>query len=193
MDEETPAWNPERMNQWTLDRLRALTVAASEKALLSGPLCPHRFPPRGLVDSGWRKLPILDKDAVRNNFAALRADDAEGRGPVACRRRIDGHGPAVPPGPRREQGDFRPVLAGLVGMPELADRKTQAVVSGFAQGKWQYQWKTRVLALSSFHVGRTNCRFFFDLIQRYRPAFLRGYPSSLYLFNTHFLEEAGLS
>ena len=192
---ETPSWDAERMNQWTLDRLRALTVTAFEKVPYYRALFARiGFDPKSLGDfEHWRQVPILDKDTVRSNYDALRADDAKALGAVPCQT-SGSTGTAMRFLLDRQvnMASFAIFWRAWSECPDWRIGKRQASLSGYAKGKWDYQWKTRVLALSSFHLGKENCRFFLDLIRRYRPAFLRGYPSSLYIF-ARLLEEAGLS
>jgi phenylacetate-coenzyme A ligase PaaK-like adenylate-forming protein len=47
---------------------------------------------------------------------------------------------------------------------------------------WRYNRAIRCLELSSARINPDSARFFRDLILQYRPRFMRGYPSAMYLF-----------
>lgn len=47
---------------------------------------------------------------------------------------------------------------------------------------WRYNRGIRCLELSSARINPESARFFRDLILKYRPRFMRGYPSAMYLF-----------
>lgn len=47
---------------------------------------------------------------------------------------------------------------------------------------WHYNPAIRCLELSSARINPESARFFRDLILKYRPRFMRGYPSAMYLF-----------
>lgn len=58
----------------------------------------------------------------------------------------------------------------------------QVTIAGLTEQKWAYDSKSRILALSSFYISEANITLFYDLIKKYKPAILRGYPSAIYLF-----------
>ncbi|MGH8589515.1 MAG: phenylacetate--CoA ligase family protein [Gammaproteobacteria bacterium] len=63
--------------------------------------------------------------------------------------------------------------------------------SMFYEAGWRYNRAIRALELSTARVGPENVRLFRDLILKYRPRFMRGYPSAMYLFS-RVLREEGL-
>jgi phenylacetate-CoA ligase len=67
-----------------------------------------------------------------------------------------------------------------------------AVMKGlFYEAGWKYNHAIRALELSSARVGPDTVRQFRDLILKYRPRFMRGYPSAMFLFS-RLLRENGL-
>lgn len=56
---------------------------------------------------------------------------------------------------------------------------------------WRYNRAIRCLELSSARINPDSARFFRDLILKYRPRFMRGYPSAMYLF-CRLLRDQGL-
>jgi phenylacetate-CoA ligase len=192
---ETPTWSRERMDAWVLQRLRELTArAAARVPYYRREFERLDFKPDHLNDFAyWRKLPLLDKDTVRGNFETLRADDAQSLGAVVCQT-SGSTGTSMRFLLDRDVNMAAFALFWRVWSlcPTWRIGKRQANLSGYAKGKWNYQWKARVLALSSFHLSRENVAEFVGLIERYRPKFLRGYPSALYLF-ARLCEEAKLS
>ena len=191
---QTPAWSVPRMNEWIVGRLRELARAQAERV----PYYRRQFrrldfnPDRLNDFEYWRKLPLLDKDSVRANYDDLQAADAGTLGAVPCTT-LGSTGTAMRFLLDRDVNMAAFALFWRVWSqcPSWRIGKRQASLSGYAAGKWQYQWKARVLALSSFHLSRETVAEFAALIERYRPSFLRGYPSSLYLF-ARLLEEANL-
>jgi phenylacetate-CoA ligase len=140
----------------------------------------------------WRKLPALDKQLVRQNLDRMRSNNADSLGAVWCQT-SGSTGTAM-----RFLLD-RSVNAAAFALfwrawslaPGWFPGRLQATLSGYAKGQWSYQPKTRILALSSFHLSPAVAREFHKLLLQYRPVFLRGYPSSLYLFGK-LLEESKL-
>ena len=56
---------------------------------------------------------------------------------------------------------------------------------------WRYHRVIQTLEMSSGRLAPETARLYRDLLERYRPRFLRGYPSSMYLF-CRLLRDAGL-
>jgi phenylacetate-CoA ligase len=56
---------------------------------------------------------------------------------------------------------------------------------------WRYNRAIRCLELSSARINPESASFFRDLILKYRPRFMRGYPSAMYLF-CRLLRQQGL-
>lgn len=190
----TPKWPSRKMEAWSLNRLR-------EIAVLAGGNIPHYrelfarigFKPERLTDFDyWRRLPILDKDTVRLGGDRLHAANSHKLGAVRCST-SGSTGTAMTFLLDREVNMASFALFWRVWneCPTWHIGHRQASLSGYARGEWEYQRLTRILALSSFHLTRENARSFCGLINQYRPAFLRGYPSALYLF-ARFLEEEDL-
>lgn len=151
------------------------------------------FDPAKLEDfDAWRALPTLDKDAVRANLEHLQSSEMRRLGAVWCET-SGSTGTAMRFLLDRavNTATFALFWRAWGTAPGWRLGKRQAMISGYAEGKWSYKRKTRILALSSFHLTPETAAEFHELLMKYQPAFLRGYPSSLYLF-ARLLEEQGL-
>jgi len=56
---------------------------------------------------------------------------------------------------------------------------------------WKMNYRFRILNISSFHLTDENMTKYYELVTKYRPVLLRGYPSSLNIF-AQFLENNNL-
>jgi phenylacetate-CoA ligase len=190
----TPKWPAPKMQAWSLNRLREITGLADRKIPFYGELFARiGFKPKRLSDFDyWQRLPILDKDTVRAAGDRLHAADSHKLGAVRCTT-SGSTGTAMQFLLDREVNMASFALFWRVWneCPTWRIGRRQASLSGYASGEWEYQRLTRILALSSFHLTRENARAFHGLIDGYRPAFLRGYPSALYLF-AKFLDQERL-
>ena len=183
-----------KMENWILGRLQRIC----QNARVHIPFYrewfqTHNFDPDRLDSFDyWRRLPVLDKNIVRENLERMQSDNAQSLGAVWCQT-SGSTGTAM-----RFLLD-RSVNAAAFALfwrawamaPGWFPGRRQASLSGYAKGEWSYQWKTRILAMSSFHLRPEKAREFHSLILKYRPIFLRGYPSALYLFGK-LLEREGL-
>ena len=190
----TPKWPAAKMETWSLNRLREIATGAAENIPYYRELFARvGFKPEGLSNFDyWRRLPVLDKDTVRLAGDRLHAANSRKLGAVQCAT-SGSTGTAMTFLLDREVNAASFALFWRVWneSPAWHIGRRQASLSGYAKGEWEYQRPTRILALSSFHLTRENARHFHGLISRYKPAFLRGYPSALYLF-ARFLEEENL-
>ena len=55
---------------------------------------------------------------------------------------------------------------------------------------WRFNWRQHQMLLSSFHMSRASLPAYFAAMERFQPAVLDGYPSTLYLL-AKFLEREG--
>ena len=190
----TPRWPSRKMEAWSLNRLREITARAAVSIPYYQELFAKiGFKPEKLTDFDyWRRLPVLDKDTVRLAGDRLHAVNSHKLGAVQCTT-SGSTGTAMAFLLDREVNMASFALFWRVWneCPTWHIGRRQASLSGYARGEWEYQRLTRILALSSFHLTRENARGFHRLIGRYKPAFLRGYPSALCQF-AGFLEEEGL-
>jgi phenylacetate-CoA ligase len=141
----------------------------------------------------WQRLPVLEKDSIctaPDDFVsqapeARSAVWTETSGSTGLRLRIllDRHVNAAA---------FALFWRawGSGGVFRLGQR--HAVMKGLHdEAGWRYNRAIRALELSSAQVDPARARLFRDLILRFRPRFLRGYPSAMYLF-ARLLREQGL-
>lgn len=185
----------EDMNQYVIGRLRAICKYADVHIPYYHDLFHSiGFEPDRLDSfSYYRKLPVMNKDTVRENFDRLQSDECSKLGAVIC----ETSGSTGTPlhfylDCNVNQASFCLFYKTWSMAKDWKLGKTQAMISGYAEGLYEYQWKTQILALSSFYLSEEHVETFYRLIKKYRPKFLRGYPSALYLFGK-LLQQKGLT
>ena len=186
---------PSNMEKYILQRLKYICQYAKKHIPYYQDLFHSiGFEPEKLDSfSYYQKLPVMTKDIVRENFDKLQSDELSKLRAVIC----ETSGSTGTPlhfylDKNVNEASFCLFYKTWSMAKEWGLGKNQAMISGYAEGLYQYQWKTQVLALSSFHLSEENVETFYRLIKKYRPKFLRGYPSALYLFGK-LLEQKGLS
>jgi phenylacetate-CoA ligase len=193
--EQAPHWSPERLAGWSRDR----RVEIATHAYAQVPYYRRLFDEHGIRpaevgrDDVWQRIPLLDKDTIRASGNDLIARDADPKrtvwvetsGSTGLQLRI-----------LLDQNINAAAFAlfwrawGSGGHFHLGQR--HAAMKGlFHEQGWRYNRAIRTLELSSARVGPDTARLFRDLILKYRPRFMRGYPSAMYLF-CRLLREQGL-
>jgi len=192
--QRTPYLPPEKTATTALDQLRDISTFALKTVPYYRDVFDRAgFQPQKLDNfNTWKQLPVIDKDIVRYQLKRMASTEAARLGAVWCQTSgstgtcmkflLDQH---------VNTAAFALFWRAWNMSPAWQIGKRQAALAGYAEGKWTYQWKTRILALSSFHLSPATTRRFYDLLKQYNPAFLRGYPSALYLF-AKLLEQQGL-
>jgi len=161
-------------------------------------LTPHDI--RGRAD--LPKLPLLTRDDIRTNFDQLRSTA------MAPRAMRTGHTSGTTGTPLTVGYDHDTVWvtyavfdrhyrwAGL-RMAHDGDRIAVArgnVIVPLNQQKppfWRYNARQRQLLLSSFHLSKANLPFYFEALEKFQPAVLDGYPSTLYILAKYLLGLGG--
>jgi phenylacetate-CoA ligase len=190
-----PYWSPEKLASWSLQRRKAILTHAYENV----PYYRHLFDEHGIlperIDDGvvWRRIPTLDKSTLRSNAEALTAGGKYRKRAVwASTSGSTGMPLKILLDPWINTAAFALFWRawGSGGYWRLGQR--QAALKGlYNESGWRYNQTIRTLELSSVRVERKTVHLYRDLIQRYRPCFIRGYPSSMYLF-CRLLREEGL-
>lgn len=131
----------------------------------------------------YRKIPVMDKTTVHINFEKLQSDEIEKLGAVVC----ETSGSTGTPlhfylDKSVNQASFCLFHKTWSMDPNWHLGCKQVTLTGYAEGIYSYQWKTRILELSSFYLSGDTVGLFYNLIKKHKPKFLRGYPSALYLF-----------
>ncbi|MCP1101249.1 phenylacetate-CoA ligase [Aequitasia blattaphilus] len=131
----------------------------------------------------FERLPVLDKDVVRNNYDRLISDEAEKLGAVEC----ETSGSTGTPMQFLLDNNVNTASLALFNRTwnmckDWNITKPQATISGYAEGEWKYNRFSKILYLSSFHLNEETVLNFYNLILKYKVKFIRGYPSSLYRF-----------
>lgn len=131
----------------------------------------------------FERLPVLDKDTVRNNMKDMLSDEFEKLGGVECETSGSTGTPLHFYLDRNvNAASFLLFYRTWKMAPEWSLFKGQATISGYAEGEWKYSKTTKILYISSFNLNDDNIKKMYDLIKKYKVKFIRGYPSSLYRF-----------
>lgn len=200
--EETQWWSPKQLRDLQNEKLRALVKHAYEKV----PYYHRIFGERGLTDrdihtvADLQKLPILTKDNIRQNFCSLMAEDFKRWKPY----------PGATGGSMGEPlqfyttkdalsinwasnfrawgwagyrlGDKRATLGGSSLVPD----KSPSLVNRL---RWLGE---RNQPFSAVHMDEEKMASYARRIAAYKPKFLRGYPSAIYIFAS-YLKKAGIN
>jgi len=193
--QEAPWWDRPRLDDWVAERHRAIAVHAATHI----PFYRRQFAEIG-VDPGrcddpgeWRRLPTIDKATVRAHLEDLRAPNRFCAGAVwgstsgstgmslrfLLDRRVNAAAFAMLWRAWESGGFWR------FGQRQCSLKGTEGELG------WRYNRVIRTLALSTYRLNRDAARVYRDLILRFRPRFIRGYPSALFLF-CRFLRELEL-
>jgi phenylacetate-CoA ligase len=193
--QEAPYWSADRLEEWS----RARRTAVAAHAYQNVPYYQRLFDQHGIRRQDlerpetWGRIPLLEKEIVRAN-----TDDLISR--TANPKRIMWVTTSGSTGMQLKIALDQNINAaafalfwrawGSGGYFHLGQR--HAVMKGlFYEAGWKYSPAIRALELSSARVGPDTVRLFRDLILKYRPRFLRGYPSAMFLFS-RLLRENGL-
>lgn len=192
--------NPKRprteMEACTLKRLRALCCYAYRHV----PYYRDLFTEIGLnpeeieTYEDFRRIPVMDKDTVRQNYERLQSDELEKLGAVACTT-SGSTGTAMRFYLDRANNSAAFALFWRIwetgGAWNILKKQANLSIAPNEE-KWSYNKLNHILYLSSFHLDEATAKEFYDLILEHKPAVLRGYPSALYLF-AKLLKKQGLS
>jgi phenylacetate-CoA ligase len=192
---KAPYWSREELEAWS----RASRVAIVTHAYENVPYYRRLFDAHGIRPSEvgrpevWERIPLLDKEIVRANTDDLISRTADpkrmmwvttsGSTGMQLRILLDEHINAAA---------FALFWRawGSGGYYHLGQR--HAIMKGvFYEAGWRYNRAIRALELSTARVGPQTVELFRNLILKYRPRFMRGYPSAMYLFS-RLLRERGL-
>jgi phenylacetate-CoA ligase len=192
---EAPYWSAGRLEEWSQARRAAILTHAYETVpYYRRAFDRHGIRPQDLTrPETWSRIPLMEKEIVRANTDDLISRTADPKrimwvttsGSTGMQLRI-----------ALDQNINAAAFAlfwrawGSGGYFHLGQR--HAVMKGlFYEAGWKYNHAIRALELSSARVGPDTVRQFRDLILKYRPRFMRGYPSAMFLFS-RLLRENGL-
>jgi len=190
-----PRWSRDELEAWSRERRVAIVTHAYDNV----PYYRHLFDAHGIRPSEvgqpevWEQIPLLEKEIVRANTDDLISRTVNPKrmmwvttsGSTGMQLRI-----------LLDHNINAAAFAlfwrawGSGGYYHLGQR--HAIMKGvFYEAGWRYNRAIRALELSTARVGPENVGLFRDLIIKYKPRFMRGYPSAMYLFS-RLLRERGL-
>ncbi len=191
-----PFWSADRLDDWSRSRRTGIVAHAYRHVPYYRRLLDqHGIDPSKVErEEVWRRIPLLSKDILREHQEDLTASGAYSRGAVwagtsgstaaPLRFLLDRHVNAA-----AFALFWRAWSSG--GHWRLGQR--QAALKGLNHPDgWRYHRVIRTLEMSSGRLDRATARLYRELLSRFRPRFLRGYPSALYLF-CRLLRDQGLA
>lgn len=183
------------LNKYILERLKFICSYSKQHIpYYRDEFLHYEFDPEKIDGFDYfSKLPIISKDTVRTNFEKMQSDEKGALNAVMFQTSGSTGTPLY---------FFKDKYANAASFAmfwrvwenggEWRIGNRIAALTGYEDGKYFYQWKTRLLKLSSFYLNEENALLFYNLIKKFRPKILRGYPSALYLF-AKLLEARNLS
>lgn len=199
--EETQWWSPEQLRELQNKNLRALIRHAYKNVSYYH----HIFEERGLIDKDIQtvedlpKLPILTKDDIRQNFHDLMANDSKKRKPF-----LNTTG-GTTGDPLKYYIDMDVASINWAGMfrgwawagYKLGDKRATIAGSSLVTDKPTFKTRARNiiernLSLSALDMSEQIISSYARRLRRYKPLYIRGYPTVLYLF-ADYLNMQGIS
>lgn len=200
--EETQWWPPEKLKDLQNMKLRALINHAYNNI----PYYHHVFEERGLNNNDiqtvedLQRLPILTKNDIRQNFNNLIA-----KGPKKLKPFLDATGGSMGE-PLKFYLDTEVSSISWAGMfrgwgwagYKLGDKRVTLAGSSLVPNKSpsllkRLRWLgERDQPFSTVHMDEVILASYAKRITKYKPKFLRGYPSAIYVF-ANYLNKAGIS
>ncbi len=181
-------WGEERREAYVLEALRRTLIRAWEgTAYYRQAFSQAGFDPRTDLKApeDLARLPLLSKQQVRENQQAL-----------TDRRFLSGSAPAHTSGTTgqplgmRLNAEFLALDAACVfrhwSWAGYRFRDRMAAIRSYVPERekdplWRYDRLQNTLYLSAYHLTPSNCEQYLERLLEFRPAFLRGYPSSVAL------------
>lgn len=187
---DAPFWDRGKLDSWTREQRARIVRHAHEnvpyyREALAGVRLAHLTD-----DDEWRKIPTIDKSVVVSQGTRMTASGVDGVWAstsgstgtpmrIFLDRNINAAAFAL---------FWRAWSTG--GHWRLGQR--QAVMKGpLSQGLMSFNRAVRALEIVAARVNQTTVREVHSALAKYRPRFMRGYPSSMFLF-CGLLEEARL-
>lgn len=196
--EKSQWWPLRSLREFQNKRLRCLIHHAYENV----PYYHRYFDEKGLcpgdiqTTGDLQKLPLITKQTVRDNFNEFISADINNRGA----RLVSTSGSSGEPFKYYRDLEHRTwtIASKIRGMRwagyEIGDRL--AILGGSSIIQWQKTsfkekcslYVERILTLPVLRVNKDIFSNYLKLINRFKPAFVRSYPTSIYLFS-QFIEE----
>lgn len=144
----------------------------------------------------FKKIPVMDKDVVREHFQELQSDEIKNMNTVLC---STSGSTGTPLKIYLDANVNRAIFCKLWRLweqePTWHIGKTLLTIDGdnveLANKKWFFNPKNRFLYFTPFHMKQSNIQMYYDIVKKYNPKIMKGYPSAIYAFGK-YLEAAGL-
>lgn len=180
------SWPAERRREWVLERLKQTLIRAGEGV----PFYQERFQKAGFSPvrdfktlADLARVPVLTKAEVRANFERM-IDRRFLRGSVLA------HTSGTTGQPTTMRLNEWYVAFDYACMfrhwakAGYSFRAPYAAIRSYVPDRpegplWVHNWWQNTLYMSAYHLKPSNCQGYLDALIRFRPQFLRGYPSSV--------------
>jgi len=144
----------------------------------------------------FKRIPIMNKDVVREHFQELQSDEIKKMNTVLC---STSGSTGTPLKIYLDSNVNRAIFCKLWRLweqePAWHIGKTLLTIDGdnveLANKKWYFNPKNRFLYFIPFHMKRSNIQMYYDVVKKYNPKIMKGYPSAIYAFGK-YLESADL-
>ncbi len=194
--EESQFWPPERLEKWRLERLRR-TIS---HAFSNVPYYRDMAAELGISSEDiktfddLRKLPLLSREDVVDNFDRLKADNIQKFEPLlshtsgstgtAMRFYLDMHTNVL---------EFASLWRVLSWTGYRFGQKYANLHGRVTKDHrlWEYDWRLNCLHLSSFNFKKKNIPLYVEKLRKFKPVLIKAYPSSMSLF-ARWIEELGI-
>ena len=145
----------------------------------------------------FSQIPIMDKAVVREHFFDLQSDEISSMNTVLC---STSGSTGTPLKIYLDAHVNRAIFCKLWRLwnqaPDWHIGKTLLTIDGdnteLAQKPWFFNPKNRFLYFTPFFIKKDNIKMYYDLVKKYKPKILKGYPSAIYTFGK-YLEAEGLN
>lgn len=187
------------IEQETFEHLKKLCIYCNEHVpYYRECFAKINFNPEKMQDiSDFKKIPVLDKDIVRNHFEKLQSDEIKNMNTVVC---STSGSTGTPLKIYLDSNVNRAIFCKLWRLWNQDKKwhigKVLLTLDGdnteLVNKKWYFNPKNRFLYFTPFHIKKENIQMYYDTVKRYKPVTMKGYPSAIYMFGKQ-LEAANLN
>lgn len=144
----------------------------------------------------FKRIPIMDKDVVRENFEELQSEELSHMNTVLC---STSGSTGTPLKIYLDSNVNRAIFCKLWRLWSQDTKwhigKCLLSIEGdnieLVKKPWYFNHKNRFLYFTPFYLKRENIKMYYNLVQKHNPQIVKGYPSAIYAFGKH-LEAEGL-
>lgn len=195
---KTEHWSREIINDYAFKKLKDLCIYCEKHVPYYQKLFKEIdfYPEKMETFSDYKKIPIMNKDTVREKSADLQSDEIKKMNTIL---QATSGSTGTPLKIYLDYNVNRAVLCKQCHFYDQSEKwhigKTILAMGDtedYLNEGWHYNPRNRFLYLTPLFVNKNNIKACYELIKKYNPTIVQGYPSAIYLLGKN-LEEAGLS